>query len=217
MGKIFVSTYPTLESPALVQITHDHLTLEEGYSTQEIVYLESKNDIVVFCHDDIIFNKDGWGKKLINHFKKSDYAILGIAGTTDMSSSGRWWEDSSKMMGIVKHSNNGKTWESKYCANFEDEILESVVLDGLFFACHKDRIKNKFDDDFKGFHFYDIDFTFKNHLLGSKVGVIFDVKVTHMSIGQTNDVWEKNRIQFVEKYKKDKLKILFIFFIQYHI
>ena len=25
---------------------------------------ESKNDIVVFCHDDIIFNTKNWGKKL---------------------------------------------------------------------------------------------------------------------------------------------------------
>jgi GT2 family glycosyltransferase len=182
----------------LQYVNNGEFSLTEIYNKGLI---ESKNDIVVFCHDDIIFNKEKWGKKLINHFKKSDYAILGIAGTTDMSSSGKWWEDNTKMMGIVKHSNNGKTWESKYCSNFEDEILESVVLDGLFFACHKDRIKSNFDENFKGFHFYDIDFTFSNHLLGSKVGVIFDIKVTHMSIGETNDVWEKNRIQFVEKFK----------------
>jgi GT2 family glycosyltransferase len=30
---------------------------------------------------------------------------------------------------------------------------------------------------------------------------MFDVKITHKSIGATNDEWEKNREQFVEKYK----------------
>jgi len=175
---------------------------------------ETTNDIVVFCHDDIIFNKDGWGKKLLTHFGLSDYGILGIAGTTDIPITGKWWEDNTKMMGIVKHSKDGKTWESKYCSNFAGDILESVCVDGLFFAVHKNRIKTTFDENVKGFHFYDIDFTFNNHTLGCKVGVVFDVKVTHMSIGQTNLEWEKNRIQFVEKFKntlpikiKPKIKV----------
>jgi len=33
---------------------------------------------------------------------------------------------------------------------------------------------------------------------------MFDFKITHKSIGMTNDEWEKNRLQFAEKYK-DKL------------
>lgn len=164
---------------------------------------KSKNNIVVFCHDDIIL-KDGWGKKVLKHFKETEYGILGMAGTTDMPEIGRWWQDSSKMIGIVSHSHEGKTWENRYSNNFVDDIIETVMLDGLFFVAHKERIKVKFDESFKGFHFYDVDFTFNNHLHGVKVGVMFDVKITHKSIGVTNDEWEKNRDQFVEKYK-DKL------------
>jgi GT2 family glycosyltransferase len=164
---------------------------------------KTKNNIVVFCHDDILL-KEGWGKKILRHFKETEYGILGMAGTTDMSEIGRWWQDSTKMVGIVSHSHEGKTWENRYSANFEDEIIETVMLDGLFFVAHKERIKTKFDEDFKGFHFYDVDFTFNNHLNGVKVGVMFDIKITHKSIGMTNDEWEKNRLQFVEKYK-DKL------------
>ena len=51
------------------------------------------------------------------------------------------------------------------------------------------------------FHFYDVDFSFSNHLAGVKVGVCTDIKITHLSIGMTNDEWEKNRIIFSEKYK----------------
>ena len=163
----------------------------------------TKNSIVVFCHDDIIL-KEGWGKKILKHFKETEYGILGMAGTTDMSEIGRWWQDNTKMIGIVSHSHEGKTWENRYSANFEDEIIETVMLDGIFFTVNKERIKEKFDENFKGFHFYDVDFTFNNHLNGVKVGVMFDIKITHKSIGMTNDEWERNREQFVEKYK-DKL------------
>jgi GT2 family glycosyltransferase len=166
---------------------------------------KSKYDLVVFSHDDIILKKDeSWGKKIIKHFTETDYGILGKAGTTDLPEIGRWWEDTSKMVGIVSHSSNGSTWENKYSSSFGKEIIETIMLDGLFFSIHKKRIKQKFDENIKGFHFYDVDFSFNNHLNGVKVGVMFDFKITHKSIGMTNDEWEKNRLEFVEKYK-DKL------------
>ena len=34
---------------------------------------DSKNNIVLFCHDDIIFNTKKWGKKLLKHFSISDW------------------------------------------------------------------------------------------------------------------------------------------------
>lgn len=160
---------------------------------------ESINDIVVFCHDDIIL-KEGWDKKIINHFSDTDYGVLGMAGTTDIDESGQWWKDTSKMVGIVKHSSDGKTWESKYSNNFGSDVIQTIMLDGLFFAVHKSRIKKRFNEDIKGFHFYDFDFTFGNHLEGVKVGVMFDVKITHKSVGQTNEQWDKNRLQFVNLY-----------------
>ena len=161
---------------------------------------ESKNDIVVFCHDDIIFNTKNWGKKLLNHFNNTDFGILGVAGTTSMPSTGKWWEEPQKMMGQVRHSHEGKSWDSVYCPSFGDTILQSVLVDGLFFAVNKPQIKNNFSKEFKGFHFYEIDFCISNHLDGVKIGVTSNIKITHKSVGMTNDEWEKNRKQFVEKY-----------------
>ena len=53
---------------------------------------ESKTDIVVLCHDDIYFDTTSWFYKLKTHFENTDYGILGVAGTTEMPSSGQWWE-----------------------------------------------------------------------------------------------------------------------------
>jgi hypothetical protein len=45
---------------------------------------ESENNIVIFCHDDIIFDTKNWGKKLLKVIDKNpDYGIIGIAGSMD--------------------------------------------------------------------------------------------------------------------------------------
>jgi hypothetical protein len=162
---------------------------------------ESKTDIVILCHDDIYFEATGWYNKVLKHFEKSDFGIIGMAGSTSMPSSGQWWEDRKKMVGIVNHEHEGKKWESKYSESFHNNVFETVIIDGLFMAINKKRIKSNFIEDFKGFHFYDIPFCFENHLQGVKVGVITNVRITHKSIGQTNEQWEKNRKLFAEKYK----------------
>lgn len=167
---------------------------------------QAKNDIVVLCHDDIKFDDKGWGNKIIKHFTKTNYGILGVAGTTNMPSSGMWWENRRKMVGVVNHEHLGKKWESKYSTSLGNDIEEVVVVDGLFMAIHKQRIKSNFIEDFDNFHFYDISFCFENYMAGVHIGVLYNIKLTHSSIGQTNDAWEQNKIKFAEKYS-DNLPI----------
>ena len=163
---------------------------------------EATNDIVVFCHDDIILTKNGWARKLIKQFQKNEeYGIIGVAGSNYLSDTGRWWDTFPTMYGQVRHQSEGKEWDSKYSRSLGNKLTQTLNVDGLFFAVHKNRIKKGFDEDIKGFHFYEIDFCISNHLEGVKVGVTYEIKITHKSIGQTNEEWEKNRIQFVEKYK----------------
>lgn len=183
------------------------LSLTEVYN---IALLQSSNDIVVLCHDDLYFDSNNWGQKVLNHFKKNeDYGILGVAGATKLPKSGMWWEDRSKMLGIVNHESGGKKWESKYSPSKGNEIDEVVLVDGLFIAVHKKRIKEDFDNSVKGFHFYDVDFCYRNFQKDVNVGVIYDVRITHKSIGQTNQQWEENRKEFSRKYSnKLPLKII---------
>ena len=163
---------------------------------------DSKNDIVILCHDDIYFDSKNWGQKILNHFKRTpDYGILGLAGTTHMPKSAKWWEDFSKMRGIVNHEHEGKKWESKYSSSLGNQIDNVVLVDGLFIVINKNNIKHPFNEEIKGFHFYDVDFSFINFIDDVKIGVMYDVRVTHKSIGQTNEQWEKNREIFAEKYK----------------
>jgi len=163
---------------------------------------ESKTDMVVLCHDDIYFDTTSWYYKLKTHFENTDYGILGVAGTTEMPASGQWWETRRKMVGIVNHESGGKKWTSKYSEDLGKSIRETVIVDGVFIALSKSRIKHNFDEEFKGFHFYDIGFCFKNQIEGVKVGVISNIRITHKSIGQTNKQWEENKNLFAQKYSE---------------
>ena len=180
---------------------------------------ESENDIVVLCHDDIYFDNKSWGFKILEHFKKTDNGILGVAGSTILPKSGMWWEDRRKMVGIVNHEHEGKKWESKYSNDLGNKIHQTVLIDGLFMVINKSRIKENFDTDVKGFHLYDVDFCFRNYINDVKIGVLFNIRITHKSIGQTNEQWDLNRQEFSNKYqdqlpikikktKEDKLKVL---------
>ncbi len=169
---------------------------------------EASNDIVVLCHDDIYFDTKNWAKKLTRHFEKNPHGIIGLAGTTSVPKSGMWWEDRSKMFGIVNHESDGKKWESKYSSSLGDKLKDVVMVDGLFICLSKSRIKTRFDETVEGFHFYDVNFSFQNFLEGVQIGVMFDIRVTHKSIGMTNEKWEENRVKFIERYSNELPKIL---------
>ena len=176
------------------------------YSLTEIYNMgltDSTNDVVVFCHDDLKFDTKNWGRRLLKHFTKSEYGILGVAGCRYLPKSGKWWEISSEMMGQVYHEHEGKRWLSTYNPKFGANILPSVLVDGLFFGVSKKFLKKSFDETVTGFHFYDLNFCIQNYIEGVKIGVISNIDITHLSIGQTNEEWEKNRIGFSEKYKSD--------------
>ena len=174
-------------------------SLTEAYN---MILDQAQNDIVILMHDDIYFDNKSWGSNVLYHFQKNpEYGILGVAGTTHMPKSGQWWEDRTKMHGIVNHEHEGKKWESKYSNSLGKGIQDVVVCDGLFLCVNKNKIKKIFNEEVKGFHMYDIDFCFRNFLEDVKVGVIYDVRVTHKSIGMTNQEWENNKNQFAETYK----------------
>ena len=165
---------------------------------------ETKNDIVVFLHDDIIIETKNMNDKIVKLFEKNpEYGIIGIAGTTDLVS-GQWWEIKKSMVGKVYHEQEGKRWLSKYSnESYVDKLKDVVCIDGLFMMVHKQRIKHTFDESFPGFHFYDIPFCISNYINKVKIGVTTKFDIVHKSVGQTNEQWEQNKVIFEEKFKND--------------
>jgi GT2 family glycosyltransferase len=164
---------------------------------------DAKNDIVVFMHDDLILETANMTPKIVKLFEKHpEYGIIGIAGT-DKLSSGMWWQNRENMFGVVGHIHEGKRHVNHYSkAVFNDVLKDVVIVDGLWFAVRKSQIKKEFNEQFKGFHFYDISFCVENVLEGVKIGLTTKLGVTHKSIGMTNKQWEKNKLFFEALYEK---------------
>jgi len=143
---------------------------------------ESTNDIVVFMHDDIDIETTNVTGKLNKLFEKfPEHGIIGLAGTDELVS-GMWWQKREKMFGQVKHEHQGKVHRNNYSGTFGDGLKDVVIVDGLFIAVHKKRIQERFDEEFPGFHFYDIPFCILNHLKGVKIGVIRNGKRINYSL-----------------------------------
>jgi hypothetical protein len=165
---------------------------------------ESVNDIVVFMHDDLILETSNMTPKIVKLFEKHpEYGIIGIAGTNNLLS-GMWWQSRENMFGVVGHIHEGKRHVNHYSKGvFNDVLKDVVIVDGLWFAVRKSQIKKQFNEEFNGFHFYDISFCVENFLENVKIGLTTKFAVTHKSIGMTNKQWEKNKLFFEAMYEKN--------------
>jgi hypothetical protein len=164
---------------------------------------ESVNDIVVFMHDDLILETSNMTPKIVKLFEKHpEYGIIGIAGT-DKLTSGRWWDNRENMFGVVGHIHEGKRHVNHYSKGvFNDVLKDVVIVDGLFFIVRKSLLKKEFNEQFEGFHFYDISFCVENQFEGVKIGLTTKFGVTHKSVGMTNKQWEKNKLFFEALFEK---------------
>jgi len=187
------------EVQVIQKINNGEKSLSQVYN--EIIN-ESNHDIVVLLHDDLEFDTKNWGDKLLKTFDKNpDFSIFGLAGSKFLSQTSTWWDVRATMYGIVNHKHEGKKWTSTYSPDNGQKAEEVALVDGLFIAFDKTKIKHNFDETIDGFHFYDLGFCIPNFLDGVKIGVTNMVRVTHLSIGQTNEQWEINRQKFAYKYQ----------------
>jgi hypothetical protein len=164
---------------------------------------KSTYDIVVFMHDDVYIGTSNLTPKINRIFDDNpEYGIVGVAGT-DLLTSGRWWDNQDNTFGIVSHEHNGKIY-TKYFSKqkYIDTLKNVVIVDGLFMMVHKKRIKHTFNEEFRGFHFYDLPICVENFMDGVKIGVTTKIKILHKSIGITNKEWERNKLLFEALYEK---------------
>lgn len=170
----------------------------------EIIKNNEDCERFVFLHDDIKIVTMNWGREINKLFDENpEYGIIGVAGSKTLLGDCKWWAHNESCRGKVIHEleNQGKflTVFSFPCVDIE----EVCCIDGLFIAFDKTRIKHRFDEDFKGFHFYDINFSLDNFFDGVKVGVTNNVRLIHKSGGDASQpMWIENKNKTIEKYRK---------------
>lgn len=194
----------------IIFIENNSESLTKVYQTE---LEECQTDIVVFTHDDTVPLREGWGREIIDIFSEyKDFGIIGIAGSKHYGIDKKleWWYGKNQCVGMIFHGSKEKNWLTIFTPyNLKSKVTEVSVIDGVFMACVKSRLKHGFDTNIEGFHFYDIDFCISNFgYKDCKIGVTDRIPLRHESGGNPNDAWVQNGLKVVEKHSnKLPLKI----------
>ena len=115
------------ECQVIQKINNGDKSLSEVYNE---ILDESTNDIVVFVHDDLEFDTNNWGIKLMKLFERNpEQGIIGLAGTKYFSDNGCWWTVQGSMYGVVNHKHEGKKWTSSYSKDLGNKIEQTIIVD----------------------------------------------------------------------------------------
>jgi hypothetical protein len=163
----------------------------------------AKGDIILFVHEDVIFETQNWGAHLINGHK--NYDLLGIAGAKYKSHLPCSWSATPYKTYRLNQQYKYKTREKEYLfkeflpgRNTED----LVIIDGVFISVKKEVLgKISFDEEMLGgFHGYDYDFCLQasNYF---KLGMIKNILLTHKSDGKVDKAWMDAQIKICHKWQ----------------
>ena len=166
---------------------------------------QAKFETICFVHEDVLFRTGEWGKRIIDYFNDDkDLSLVGVAGSMYKSRTFSGWSTgiSSFDCSNVLHINKLGQEEKLYSNPLSSKKLQpTVTLDGVFICARKECWqKNPFDESIKGFHLYDIDFSFRNFMSG-KVAVTFEIDLVHITEGGNfGDEWVNNTIEWHKSF-----------------
>jgi len=158
----------------------------------------SKNEVLCFMHDDIIFKTNDWGIKVMNRFNSLKLGAIGVAGSPYYAIlPGAWWSG-----GYICQSIYGEqdlSYQPK-----QDNALPVVVLDGLWFCVRKSLFNTiRFDDTtFSGFHYYDMDISLQIQQNGYELLSVYDISIQHSS-GKLDTIWLNNALLLQKKWENN--------------
>lgn len=160
---------------------------------------KSKFNNYLFLHEDLIFKTKNWGEKLQAHLDYSHTGIIGIAGSSYVPTAPSSWTVAEKYNFVNILQGNKQNDEFIKICSVKEYRTKVFAVDGVFLAIRKEYYNEiKFDENLKGFHAYDLDFSlrvskkFQNY-------VVNDILIQHFSSGNLDDAWLNANIRIREK------------------
>lgn len=183
------------------------LTICQAYN--EIIN-ESRYDTILLVHDDIEFVNSLYyllmPRQILQKlfFENPNYGIIGIAPRCilDKDIIQRTYQPEYNFEEVDYEKDLRYEYFNGSLSPYFLEVSEDVLVDGMFIALRKDRIKCLFDENNKTFHYYDIDFCLSNYLSGVKIGITKAFLIRH-KMNDESDYRELNRLKeaFKDKWK----------------
>jgi len=172
---------------------------------------KAKFPYLCFMHDDIRYHTLNWGINLVNHFSDAKVGMIGVSCPTYLSDiPGIWWGThhpnnptfSIRQQTLDTNRLNPKEQHTTIHNPYNEEFSEVVACDGLFFCIRKDLFDViQFDENYGGFHFYDIDISLQVLRLNYKLLCVYDIFVEHISASVLNKEWITSSRLFYDKWK----------------
>lgn len=167
----------------------------------------AKGEILIFTHDDVRFwsNALPWVKPLALVGKPLT-GVIGAAGATRMPSDGCWWQQGHEQLrGAVYHPNpdpfgahlNG--WPFMAARFGRVAVCDGVLL--MMSRVTFEQLGGFAADRYTGFHFYDMDLTFRATLAG-RYNYVAPLPLYHGSIGVPNENWHANKALFIRQFAR---------------
>lgn len=158
-----------------------------------------------FVHEDVHFHTKNWGNKIIEHLEKPNTGIIGIAGSPTAGRIPAPWTWNQKYVNIIqsdRKNNQQRAKQVKIPSDNQSAALPCVLLDGVFLCVKKELMsKISFDENFTGFHGYDMDISLQSHLLSYSNFVVYDILLEHFSRGRRDKTYYQNLLKLYNKWE----------------
>ncbi len=184
---------------------HEFVVIRDARSLSE-AYTRAlglcRHELVVFSHDDVEIASAGAFEAIEAALGACD--IVGVAGSRRVTGPAVMWAGHPHVHGWVAHPAKDAPghWEALYFSLECGQLDGMQALDGLMFATRRAlALRVGFDAQaFDGFHFYDLDFTYRAHRAGLRLAVSTDVIAIHASAGDFGDAWKRYAERFAAKF-----------------
>jgi hypothetical protein len=176
----------------------DARSMYDGYAR---AFARSRGEIVVFSHDDLRFAVPDFAARLADAMRELD--MVGAAGTTRVTAPSLLGSGHPHLFGTITHAMEGAgEYEFSVLSLQGPRIGGAQGLDGVFIAARRELVERLGFDAarFDGFHFYDVDFSYRAHLAGVRVGIAADLGLIHHSRGAADARWHAAQRAFAAKF-----------------
>jgi len=181
-----------------VIVIPDALNMCEGYARG---MRSVRGDIVVFAHHDLQYLFDDFAQVLDRALGQFD--VIGVAGTDELVHPIWTAAGIGRLFGQVVHPGAKGGFEIAVYGAPRPMIGGIVAMDGLFLAARR-AVADRIAWDaavFDGWHFYDIDWTYRAYQQGYRLGVIPELGFFHQSPGAGSPDYGTYAKRFADKHR----------------
>ena len=142
----------------------------------------SHGDILCFMHDDVLHHTEGWGRIITEQFVDDSIGVIGVAGTHFIPKAPMYWWVSPYISQFNLGTDNSVQKFNDTSCFFENDLADVVAVDGLCFFAPRSLFRSiRFDEEnYSGFHAYDMDLCLQVQNFGKRVCVTRSILVEHL-------------------------------------